>query len=42
MKKILLYGTALTLAVSLMGCSIKENNDDALGESKKSNRRTST
>lgn len=34
MKKMLLYGTALTLALSLMGCSIKGNNDAALGESK--------
>lgn len=33
MKKILLYGTALTLAVSLMGCSVKEKNDAVLGES---------
>ena len=33
MKRIVLYGAALTLAVSLMGCSVKENKNVALGES---------
>ncbi len=34
MKKIVLYGAALTLAVSLMGCSVKGNTNGVLGESK--------
>lgn len=33
MKRIVLYGAALTLAVSLMGCSVKENSHVVLGES---------
>ena len=33
MKRIVLYGAALTLAVSLMGCSVNENKNVALGES---------